>query len=229
MSKTVLLASAAVLALSVGSASAKPAHPAVASPAGHYVKQSLNKHPGSVTLYDQTGNDSGVGIVSDNFDSGSFDSYDNQGADDFVVPTGHKWTVKEVDAPGVYFNGFGPADAVNVFFFKDRHGLPGKLVAEIDNAKFADSSGSFTVSLGTSAPKLKNGHYFVSVQANMNFVGGQGEWGWETTTVQTGDPAAFMSAGGFGCTTWGVMTSCIGSYGEGPDFMFALQGKDKAG
>lgn len=227
MSKTVLLASAAVLALSVGSASAKPAHPGAASPAGHFLKQSLlHNSPGSVTLYDQTGNDSGVGIVSDNFDSGTFDSYDNQGADDFVVPSGHAWKIKEVDALGVYFNGPGPADGVNVFFYKDKGGLPGKLKAEIDNATFTDSGGSFKIKLGTAAPKLREGHYFVSVQANMNFSGGAGEWGWETSSVQTGDPAAFRSSGGFGCTSWDVMTSCIGSYGEGPDFMFALKGAD---
>jgi hypothetical protein len=225
MSKTVLLASAAVLALSVGSASAKS--PGAASPAGHFLKQTLlHNSPGSVTLYDQTGNDSGVGIVSDNFDSGTFDSYDNQGADDFVVPSGHTWKVKEVDAPGVYFNGPGPADAVNVFFYKDKGGLPGKLVASIPAANYTDNVGSFTIKLGKTGPKLKNGHYFVSVQANMNFSGGAGEWGWETSSVQTGDPAAFMSAGGFGCTSWDVMTSCIGSYGEGPDFMFALKGAD---
>jgi hypothetical protein len=227
MSKTVLLASAAVLALSVGGASAKPAHPGIASPGGHFVKQTLHRpSAGLSTLYDQTGNDSGVGIVSSNFDSGSFDSFDNQGADDFVVPAGHKWKVKEVSSIGVYFNGSGPADAVNVFLYKNKNGLPGKLVAEYDAASFTDNFGSFDVSLGTGTT-LKAGTYWVSVQANINFVGGEGEWGWETSSVQNGNPAAFMSAGGFGCTSWDVMTSCIGSYGEGPDFMFSLTGKDK--
>jgi len=227
MNRTLLLASAAVLALSVGgAASAKPAHPGVAGPKGHYVHQTIFKSQrGASTLYDQTDNDTGVGIVSDNFDSGSFDSFDNQGADDFTVPSGHKWVVSEVDAPGAYFNGSGPQDGVNVFFYKNKSGVPGKIAAEVDNVSPTDSAGSFSLKVGK--VKLKPGTYWVSVQANMNFVGGQGEWGWETSGTQHGSVAMFRSAGGFGCTDWAPMQSCIGSYGEGPDFMFTLKGKDK--
>ena len=228
MNKTLLLASAAVLALSAGGvASAKSAHPSMVGPKGHYVHQTVFKTPkGSVTLYDQTDNDSGVGIVSDNFDSGSFDSYDNQGADDFTVPSGHTWTVTQVNAPGAYFNGSGPQDGVNVFFYKNKKGAPGKPAAEIDNITPTDSAGSFSIDVGK--VKLKAGSYWVSVQANMNFVGGPGEWGWETSSALHGSAAMFRSAGGFGCLDWAPMQSCIGSYGEGPDFMFTLKGKDKS-
>ena len=224
--KTVLLATAAVFALSAGSvASAKPAHPGVASPKGAFAHHTIFKTPkGSVTLYDQNTNDSGVGLVSDNFDSGSFPSYSDQGADDFKVPKGHKWIVQEVDVTGVYFNGPGPAEGVNVFFYKDSGGLPGDLVKEIDNASFTDSGGSFAIKTGK--VKLRKGTYWVSVQANMNFAGGAGEWGWEVNSVQTGNQAAWQNpGGGFGvCPTWAPVESCLG---YGPDFMFALKGKDK--
>src|SRR5437764_1625977 len=93
--KTVLLASAAMFALT-GAAFAGAAHPGkVAHSVPHHYVHGLP--PGTVTLYDQNDNDNGVGIVSDDFDSGSFDSYDSQIADDFKVPKGTTWKVKEVD------------------------------------------------------------------------------------------------------------------------------------
>ena len=227
MNKTLLFASAAVLALSsVGVASAKPASPGLASPKGTYAHQTIFKTPkGSKTLYDQNANDSGVGLVSDNFTSGTFPSFSDQGADDFTVPAGHKWTVTEVDVTGVYFNGPGPTTGVNVFFYKNKKGLPGKLVSEVDGASFTDNFGSFAVQTG--GVKLKAGTYWVSVQADMNFTGGAGEWGWEVNSVQTGNEAAWQNpGGGFAvCPTWGPVTSCLG---YGPDFMFTLKGKDKA-
>jgi hypothetical protein len=226
--KTVLLASAAALALTVAGASAKPMTPGAHSPAGHFVKRVLTQTPGSKTLYDQTGGDTGTGVVSDDFDSGVYDSYDDQGADDFTVPSGHVWKVKEVDAPGVYFNGYGPADGVTVYFYKNKGGLPGNLKATVTDGTVTDNAGSFTIKF-PSAVKLKAGTYWVSVQAQMNFSGGYGEWGWETGSTQNGKPAAWQNPGngfGTGCTTWGTLQSCLG---YGPDLLFALKGKDSAG
>jgi len=69
MNKTVLLASAAVLALSVGGASAK--HATQPSLSGKGVSHStVFKTPkGSKTLYDQTGNGDSDAIDSQNFES----------------------------------------------------------------------------------------------------------------------------------------------------------------
>jgi hypothetical protein len=186
-----------------------------------------------VTLVDNNNNDSGVGISSQNFEA-SFDAYDDQAADDFKVPVGHKWKVKKVIVTGVYYNGSGPAVSENVFFYKKSGTLPGILKAEFDNVVGVDNgTGSFTISLPSNAV-LSGGltgsgkTYWVSVQVNMDFNSG-GQWGWEGSLNTLGNPDAWQNPGngfGTGCTTWGVETSCIGDFGQGPSKMFALRGVD---
>jgi hypothetical protein len=175
------------------------------------------------TLYSQNDNDSGNGIVSQNFEA-SLAAYDAAGADDFTT-TGNGWKIKQVTVTGVYFNGYGPATSETVTFYKDAGGLPGAIGKSKTKAG-TDSAGSFVIGLGKKGVKLPNGHFWVSVVANMDFSTG-GEWGWEARTVQNGSPAAWQNPGGgfgIGCTTWANMQSCIGISGA-PDFMFALSGK----
>ncbi|MEI9932719.1 MAG: hypothetical protein WDM89_19845 [Rhizomicrobium sp.] len=174
----------------------------------------------SKTLYDQNGNPSGVAVVSDNFES-DFDSYDDEGADDFVVPDGVTWTINQIDVTGVYFDGQGAADSENVFFYKNKKNKPGKLVAEIDNVVGRDRNGSFAIKFPKSV-SLKSGTYWVSVQANMDFEI-TGEWAWAINSAQSGQPAMWQNpGGGFGfCPTWTPIQSC---FSNGPDFMFALKG-----
>jgi hypothetical protein len=224
MKPVLLLSTAALLALSATTVSAAKTHPAAVHHgfAKAHALPHGNKH--FVTLYDQNGNDAGVSVVSDDFDS-AFDSYDSQGADDFTVPSLHQWIIKEVDVTGAYFNGSGPASGVTVYFYRDNGGLPGDLVEEVDGSQFTDTAGSFAINLDD-AIALKAGTYWVSVQAQMDFSGGAGEWGWEVNSVQNGNPSAWQNPGdGFatGCTSWGTTESCLG---EGPDLMFALKGMD---
>lgn len=226
MTKTVLFASAAVLALT-GASYAGGAHQVTTGITGHYAKQHITHTPkGSVTLYDQTGNDSGAASTSQNFES-SFDAYDSFGADDFTVPKHHKWVVKEVDVTGQYRYSGGFAATANVAFYADKNNLPGSVVASCPAADTHDSgqSGSFTLNCKA---KLKKGHYWVSVQANLDFFGGPAEqWYWEISTSTPGSPAAWQNPGGgfgVGCTTWGTLASCLGTSGS---WMFALKGKDK--
>lgn len=231
-----LLLATAVLTLLEAHAAAAPAKPSFVHK-GSYAPRFINATNGSVTLYDQTSNDAGIATISDGFDSGEFDSYDNQAADDFTVPSGSKWKIKEVDVTGLYWNGSGPADAVSVFFYKNRfdkkkgYDLPGREVASIPNATFSDMTGygSFAIKLGTKGPKLSPGVYWVSVQAQMNFTGGEGEWGWENQTSSEGYKAAWRN---YGCTsncvcpTWLPEDVCFNS-NQG-DHMFALKGKSIA-
>ena len=122
MKKTLFLAAAAAFAMS-----AQAAGPGATS-AGTGAKASPGNSP-LATLYDQNSDDNGVGIVSQNFEA-TFDAYDAQGADDFTVPSGKVWTVTSVQATGVYFNGAGPCDSVNVTFYKNKNGKPGGVVAD---------------------------------------------------------------------------------------------------
>ena len=220
MTKTVLLTTAAVLALSVGGV-ASAAAPSLNS--GHHAAKSQPPHSAAGVLYDQNDNDGGTGVTSQNFES-SFDIYDNSGADDFTVPGGSTWKVSEVDVTGVYYNGYGPAVSENVTFYKSQGGLPGKIVAEHDNVAGADSGGSFAISIPKT--KLKGGAkgktYFVGVQVNMDFAVG-GQWGWEIRSVQSGNGAAWQNPGGepaLGCSTW-----ALESHLAMARLMFTLRGK----
>lgn len=222
MKKTSLLAAAAALALS-GAAFAKGP-----SAAGHGYGAEAKSNSGLAVLYSQLDSDSGIGITSQNFEA-SFDAYDNMAADDFTVPnTAKSWKVSEVVVTGVYYNGSGPAASAGVRFYKDAGGLPGALVKEDAAAAITtDNFGSFVIKL-TKAVKLKKGKYHVSVQANMDF-GLGGQWGWNGRTVQSGGPASWINPGdGFatGCTSWTPESTCIPS-GQGPDKLFALNGKAK--
>jgi hypothetical protein len=221
MTKTVLFATAAVLALSVGgvASAAKPVSVSLHHAKAHSLK-GADRSAG--VLYDQSNNDSGIGIVSQNFES-SFDIYDAAAADDFTVPKGSKWKVTEVDAFGVYFNGSGPARDENVTFYKDDHGAVGDEVKTF-TAAGTDNFGSFAISLGKKGVKLKKGTYWVSVQANLDFSAG-GEWGWENQTSSEGNPAQWENPGdgfGTGCTSWSAENVCIPD-GQG-DHMFTIRG-----
>jgi hypothetical protein len=179
-----------------------------------------------VVLYDQYDNASTVVSLSTTFTD--FPTYSSDLADDFVVPAGQTWNVQSVDADGRYFNGPGPANSFNVFFYANNAGLPGAQVYSALNQPFSLSGTTFTVNLPTMAV-LTEGTYWVEVQANMTFVP-NGEWGWTDRTVQSNNPAAWQNpGGGFNlCPTWTIKTVCIPTAG-GPDQVFRLNGTTGAG
>jgi hypothetical protein len=225
--KTELLCSVAVVSLCAsGLATARTMRPALSMHGP--VHRVISAVPGSVTLYDQNDDDAGAAVLSENFLS-DFDSYDSYAADDFSVPAGHKWKVREVEATGIYGDNSEPADSENVLFYKDGNGLPGKPVAKCDNVKGSDNRGSFAIRLPKSCKvNLRGGNiYWISLVANENN-GCCTFWDWETRSGQDGNPAAWENPNdGFGrCTSWEVMVTCIGDNGEGPDFMFTLKGTD---
>jgi hypothetical protein len=174
-----------------------------------------------VILYDQLDNPGTFSPVSQEFpDEPDFTAFT---ADDFFVPGGQSWQVTEVYAQGVYFNGNGPVNNFNVFFYQDSGGLPGTLVSTRTAQPYVDSGGLFEVTL-TVPVALMSGIYWVSVQAHMPF-DPNGQWGWTDRTVQTDSPAAWQNpAGGFGiCPTWDLRTTCVGDPAA-PDQMFRLIG-----
>ena len=223
--RTGLLAASGLLVLAtVGQAGAAAIQSQTAK--AHRVSQKGSDRSLSV-LYDQTSNPSGLGTFSQNFGSG--DTNSSAAADDFVVPDGATWVVKELDISGVYFNGSGPANSESVTFFKDKHGKVGKVVAELDALHGADDFGSFAITLGDKGVKLKSGHYWVSAVVNMSFAAG-GEWAWDNQTAGTteGDPAMWENPGGTICKTWTPQNECgFGGGGSLGDEMFILKGKAK--
>ena len=179
--------------------------------------------PNLTILYSQLANDSGVGIVSQKFPDAGFDVYDSQGADDFVVPAGHVWTIQGIRFKGVYFNGSGPATNETIWIYRNSAGKPGAPLGS-GTVVAADAAGTFTATLPN--VHLAAGTYWLSLQANLEFAC-CGEWGWETTNDLHGFAAQWQNPqDGFltGCTTWANMQGCIGAAGEGPDFMFAIAG-----
>src|ERR1043166_7919500 len=190
-----------------------------------------------VVLYDQLNNPGTVSTLSQVFSD--FPTFSSDLADDFVVPSGQTWNVSEVDAQGVYFNGPGPADSFNVYFYQSSGGLPGTVVYSATAQSYVNNSGVFQVTLAAPAI-LPAGTYFVEVQANMAFSPG-GEWGWTDRTVQANSTASWQNTGGgFGppgscpapgcpnpcptCHTWGIRQCCTGSPAGEPDHMFRLVG-----
>jgi hypothetical protein len=171
--------------------------------------------------YSLTSDDSGTGIVSQNFTDAGFSQYDAAGAADFSGGKKCK-AITSVDTTGVYFNGAGPADSVNVIFYKDASGAPGTVMKEYDGLSYTDSTG--TGSLNITVPKTKAKHkgtYWVSVVANMAFSAG-GEWGWELSTDTNGNADQWENPGGglgTSCTTWGPNLTCLGF---GGDYMVTL-------
>src|SRR2546423_9502314 len=138
-------ASSSLLAKSSKTVDARPASPVVsfANKSGQY-QQSLFHDPDATQaiLYDQTDMPAANATVSQNFEPAN-DAFDNQLADDFIVPTGG-WTIGEVDVGGVYFNGPGPATSVNVIFYDDAGGLPGAAHAGGTYNMIAITSGAAT-------------------------------------------------------------------------------------
>ena len=194
--------------------------------------------PCGILLYDQT-DGAGTGAVnSQNFETAN-DAFDNQAADDFVVPAGPAWTVQQVVVRGAYFNGVpspgGPAVSFNVFFYANVGTLPSLLVpggAQL-NSPYTNASGVFTITLPVSVSLPAGNTYWVSVQANMDYgAPTAGQWGWLNRTITSNSPAAWQNPGGgfaTACTTWGARATTCGIAATEPDQIFQLFGCGPAG
>jgi hypothetical protein len=130
--------------------------------------KSINTIPSEAVLYEQM---SGVGanaLSSQNFEA-SNDAYDNQAADDFVVPSGETWSITSMEIIGAYWNGTGPVASANVWFYVNNSGLPGSVVSEVLNVVPSDgaATGSLTITF-TTPIELTSGTYWVSLQGNMD-------------------------------------------------------------
>lgn len=242
--KKMLLAAAAAVALTAGTAAKASPNP---MPTVAGVNTGTVSPPCAVGIcwWDQNNGSDGNAIDSQNFTSGVLTSLNDAAADDFLVPQLSGRTVHAVDVSGIYFSGTGPASSVNVTFYKNAAGNhPGIIKAQFIGIPYFDptGTGSFQIQLcnwnvpHTACKPTKvafnggNGlnpkRFWVSVVANCNFYGGCGEWGWGTRAVVTGtSPAMWQNpSNGFvtGCTTWTAAYSCVG-LSTTEDFMFDLR------
>jgi hypothetical protein len=180
-----------------------------------------------VVLYDQYDNGTAQATFSGTLSD--FVGFDADLADDFVVPSGETWNVESIDADGLYFNGGGPANDFNVFFYTDSAGLPGTQIYSATAQSYVQNGTTFTVTLAVPAV-LSEGTYWVEVQGNTTFAT-EGQWGWTDRTVQSFSPAAWQNpGGGFGvCPTWAPkLAVCIPTAG-GPDQVYRLNGTTGGG
>jgi len=203
----------------------------------HFVVAPPAPNAPQVILYDQYNNAGTFVTVSGTFTDSPPNNCDL--ADDFVVPGGQAWNVQSIDADGLYFNGSGPANSLNVFFYSDSAGFPGTQVYSATSQPFTQSGTTFTVNLPAPAV-LTAGAYWVEIQANVTF-GTEGEWGWTARTVTSNNAAAWQNpSGGFGpppscpapgcpmpcptCISWGIRQCCAGTPAGAPDQVFRLNG-----
>ncbi len=114
------------------------------------------------------------GISAQDFEA-AYDTYDAEGADDFVIPAGETWMINEVDVLGSYSDA-GPCDLANVRIYEDNAGMPGTLLIEyLDVAADPDVDGNLFCIIPDTP--LTEGTYWISVQGRMDF-GTGGQWYW---------------------------------------------------
>jgi len=143
-------------------------------------------------------------IASQDFEA-SFDAYDCKGADDFVVTDG-PWTVGVIKFLGGYWNGSGPAQSFNIEFYNNNAGIPGASIVSFTNLPYtAVAVGSiFEFTVYIPAQVFANGHYWISIQARMDY-GTGGQYGWQPhAPPQVQNERHWINpGGGFGCcTSW---------------------------
>ncbi len=137
--------------------------------------------------------------TSQNFDGGidpSFDNFDSEVADDFVVPAGQTWTVETVDVLGNDF--FMPGDphetppsTVEVSIYPNTAGnLPGG--PALATQTVASAPNDYTIPLSPHV-ELGFGAYWLSIRA----VGGgpDDQWFWETSDSTFGRQVMFRNPG----------------------------------
>jgi hypothetical protein len=182
------------------------------------------------TLWDQSDNISTSDITSQDFTDGggSLNQFDSRAADDFLVPDGFFWVIDTVRVFGVFDDSTPEiVDTIDVDFYVDDEGLPGRLVSEcvFDNIFPEDiTDPNFTIVLPRTCV-LKPGLYWVSVRANISFIQ-NGQWFWFERTTQTLSPFVWQNPGngfGTGCIQYTPAQADCGA--DFPDLVFQIIGQ----
>ncbi|HLY06188.1 MAG TPA: hypothetical protein VKR31_10600 [Rhizomicrobium sp.] len=241
--KTMLLAGAAALALCVSGGAQAAQQPMMNAGGVRGTAHPVHHGPsnGFNALYDQNFASGAYGFFSQTLSS--YPQYDEYLADDFTVPAGHNWKVKEVDVTGFYYIETGPATSVNVLFWRSKPAdlpRPRTPKAECDNIMPTSgiSTGVFVIRLpATCLVKLKGGTagttYWMTVQANLAGPFTSGYWAWSSNATVNGNMASAYDYGGSVTTNdprcYVKFESINDCYGDGAiDLAFALYGTDNS-
>jgi len=215
-----------VLALAPVAASAFPsdaaARPVSSQPSGRAPIAVPTPSAGLVTLWDQSDDPGSNSIGSQEFEP-AVAMFDDQAADDFVVPAGAAWSIEQAYVAGTYSPGGGPTGAVNVYVYRDASGTPGSAICSYPLLEPLLLGGSFVVTL-PHACVLRAGTYWISVQARQDLAT-MGQWYWSTRAAQNANESRWRNPGngyGTGCLTFTPVSTC--TPGSSPDLLFWLAG-----
>ncbi len=222
INRTSLLAGGIAAAIftisSAGAATLQTSHAASAA------QPSFNVPNGSTILYDQTGNPSANGTTDQNFSS-SYDSFDNEAADDFAVPAGG-WTLSAVNMLTSTSAAFTGNTTASVNIYPDAAGIPGATATcSYAAAPATVAAASTAITLPTTCA-LPAGTYWVAVSIALDFAA-SGQIYWTADTVGALSDAVWRNPGdGFatGCTNWGTLIACNVGGGVDPGLSFQLLG-----
>ena len=188
---------------------------------------SISPVPGATALelWDQYDNAGTAVTLSATFSD--LPNFNSDLADDFVVPIGQAWEMRWIDVDGAYFNGPGPANSFNVFFYYDNDGFPGMQVwSGTFLSDWLQNGSTFTINLPEfGRPILYPGTYWLEIQANMTVIC-CGEWGWTNRTVTSVNAAVWQNpSGSFGaCQSWSRRGATCGLDPSAPDQVYRLTG-----
>ena len=180
--------------------------------------------PSAGALWEQLANVSAEGGISSQDFEASFDAYDAEGADEFIVPTGETWTINEVVILGTY-SVAGPCDLGNVRFYEDAAGMPGTLLYEyLDVPASPNAIGDLDCLIPDTV--LPEGTYWLGFQGRLDF-GTFGQWFWTKQAAPTIGYEFYwrnpLDGFGTGCTTWTTGSIAYAGYTD-YNLSFALYG-----
>jgi hypothetical protein len=163
---------------------------------------------GSSVLYDQSGVADAI-VPAQDYQS-TYDAFDSEAADDFVVTDPAGWTVSGVNFQ-VSYTTPPSGDNYDVSIYEDASGSPGTPSCEYASVSGVLDASETELSIALPAPcELAPGRYWVAFSSNLNFppyaywMAGQG--------AAVDDIANWRNAGdgdGTGCTDWSPMSSCV--------------------
>jgi len=173
-------------------------------------------------LYEQLNYAPASNITSQDFEA-AFDPYDNQGADDFVVPAGLVWNIQTITAVG---SGSTTANLVNLFIYADDSGQPAASPLYSFMSLTCDNTGAILTIDIPGGIQLPPGHYWLSVQYNAAF-GIYGQWYWYNVATIYNNQAAWRNPGngfGTGFTDWTPIVALPFLDYSNCDFAYVLEG-----